>query len=208
MLTSARKRRRSNLGLSLIEAMVTLSIAGVSMALAAPNFSNWLQNSRIRVSTEALVAGLQYAKSEATTRNSLVRYQLTTTLGSDCVISTSGSHWVVDTVDTTSADDSVEGRCQTAPSDTVQPGILQVRNASEGSGTTRVLASASAMTFNGLGRLTPTPNAAISIDVSNPTAGDCASDGGDLTCLRVQVSPAGQVRMCNPRFPAGDPQAC
>jgi hypothetical protein len=29
-----------------------------------------------------------------------------------------------------------------------------------------------------------------------------------VTCLNVVVSPAGQVRMCNPNLDASDPQAC
>ena len=70
-----------------------------------------------------------------------------------------------------------------------------------------VEASDSSMTFNGLGRLVPLPARPISLVVSN-RSGSCAEVGGDLSCLRILVSPGGQVRMCNPSYPAGDPQAC
>ena len=195
-------------GMSMIEVMVTLTLAALLMALGAPTFSTWLHNSRIRTTAESVVAGLQYAKSEATARNALVRFQLTTSVGSDCAISASGASWVVDMVDAVVADDSVAGQCNQAPSDTVAPSILQTRSASDGSGSTTVQADTAAMVFNGLARLTPAPNAGITIDFTNPSAGLCAANGGNLTCLRVVVSPAGQVRMCNPRFAAGDPQAC
>lgn len=193
-------------GISLIEVLVTLTLAAILMALGAPSFATWLQNSRIRNTAETISAGLQYAKSEATARNTPVRFQLTTSVGSDCAISTTGTSWVVDVVDATN--DSVEGRCDTPPSDTVAPSILQTHSASDGSGTSAVAADTAAMVFNGLARLSPAPANPIIINITNPGAGTCAADGGNLTCLRIVVSPAGQVRMCNPKFPAGDPQAC
>jgi type IV fimbrial biogenesis protein FimT len=195
-------------GISMIEVMVSLTLAALLMALGAPSFALWLQNSRIRNTAEAIMAGLQYAKSEATARNALVRFQLTTSVGSDCAISTSGTSWVVDMVDASASADSVAGQCNAAPSDTLAPSILQVRSASDGSGNTSVQSNAAELVFNGLARLTPPPATSTTIDISNPNGGRCAAQGGDLTCLRVVVSPTGQVRMCNPRYPAGDPQAC
>ena len=192
----------------MVELVVTLTLAALLMALGAPSFATWLQNSRIRNTAESIVSGLQYAKSESTARNTRVRFQLTTSIGSDCAISASGTSWVVDVVDAVAADDSVSGRCNTAASDTVAPSILQARSASDGSTGTSVQADTAEWVFNGLSRLTPTPAASVTINISNPGAGLCADQGGDLTCLRVVVSPAGQVRMCNPRFSAGDPQAC
>lgn len=205
LMQPAQGRQR---GLSMIELMVTLTLAAILMAVAAPAFSTWMQNSRIRVTAEAVLAGLQYAKSEATSRNSPVRFQLTSSLDNTCEVSRSGTNWVVDMVDADAASDGVAGRCATPPSDTDAPRILQTRSSREGSGTATVLASADDLVFNGLGRLTPTPNAVISIDIGASDTDQCAARGGDLTCLRVLISPAGQLRMCNPVFPAGDPQAC
>ncbi|HEX2011420.1 MAG TPA: GspH/FimT family pseudopilin [Roseateles sp.] len=193
-------------GVGLIEAIVTLVVAGLLLAMAMPSFSIWLQNSRIRQTAESILAGLQFAKSEATTRNALVRFQLTSSVGDDCAISGNGSSWVVDVVD--AADDSVEGRCNATPSDSEAPGILMVRSATEGSGDTRVQATTAALVFNGLSRLSPAPNGNITINVGNADGQRCAANGGDLSCLRIVVTTAGQVRMCNPRFAAGDPQAC
>lgn len=193
-------------GVGLIEAIVTLVVAGLLLAMAMPSFSVWLQNSRIRQTAESILAGLQFAKSEATTRNALVRFQLTSSVGDDCAISGNGSSWVVDVVD--AADDSVEGRCNATPSDSEAPGILMVRSAAEGSGDTRVQATTAALVFNGLSRLSPAPNNNITINVGNADGQRCAANGGDLSCLRIVVTTAGQVRMCNPRFAAGDPQAC
>ena len=202
------KQHLRSRGISMVELMVTLTLAAILMAVAVPAFSTWMQNSRIRVTAEAVLAGLQYAKSEATTRNSLVRFQLTSSVDDSCEIRADGSSWVVDMVDAGDEDDSVAGRCATEPSDTVAPRILQTRTAREGTGNATVLASADSLVFNGLGRLSPTPPATISIDIGAADNDQCAARGGDLTCLRVLVTPAGQLRMCNPVFPAGDPQAC
>ncbi len=201
MLGTAHLRK----GFSLIELLVTLALSAVLLGLAAPSFSTWLQNSRIRLTAESIVSGLQYAKSEATARNTAVRFQLTSTADAACVISATGSSWVVHLVDPASNTDEVSTHCADALSDTVEPRLLQTRTAKDGSGTSAVDAPQSALTFNGLGRLTPAPPNPVEIEVSNTGAGGCT---GDLTCLRVVVSPAGQIRMCNPRFAAGDPQAC
>jgi len=208
VLTLARQR-----GVSLIEAMVALVIAGILIAVALPNFSVWMTNSRIRATAEGLLAGLQYAKSEATTRNTQVRFQLTTSLDGNCRRSGTSANWVVDVVDSDAASDSVEGQCDAAPSDTVAPSILQVRSATETGGNVAVNADASQVVFNGLGRqvaVAPaTSAAAVTIDITPAsTAGKCAAAGGKVTCLRIAVTSAGQVRMCNPNIAAGDPQAC
>lgn len=199
-------------GISLVETMVVVVIMAIVMAVAAPNFSTWLAGTRIRATAESLLAGLQYAKSEATSRNTQVRFQLTTSLSSDCARSTTGGSWVVDVVDANADDDSVEGKCDTAPSDTTAPSILQLRAATEAGGNVRVNGDAEEIIFNGLGRQVPIAGAAtastVSIDITPRSDAQCATAGGDVTCLRIVVSPAGQVRMCNPHIASGDPQAC
>lgn len=210
MLSCPRQR-----GVSLVEAMVALAIGGILLALALPNFSAWMAGTRVRSTAEGLLAGLQYARSEATTRNTQVRFQLTTSLDADCARSTTSTNWIVDVVDTNVAAnvDSVVGQCNATPSDTVAPSILQVRAASETGSGVAVNADANQVIFNGLGRQAPvvagTPTSTISIDITPTSAvGRCLSDGGKITCLRIVVSPAGQVRMCNPSAASSDPQSC
>lgn len=209
MLSTARQR-----GVSLIEAMVVVVIMLVLMAAAAPNFAGWIAGTRIRSTAEGILAGLQYARSEATTRNAQVRFQLTTSLTNTCVRTTAAANWVVDMVDAVGgAADSVENQCNVAPSDTVAPSILQVRSASE-TGNVTVSSTASQVIFNGLGRQAPIPPAAaastVLIDVTpGANGGQCtAVIGGRVTCLRIEVSPVGQVRMCNPDPNVSGTQAC
>lgn len=209
MLTSRVQR-----GVGLIEVMVVVIIMAIIMAVAAPNFGAWVAGARIRATAESLLAGLQYAKSEATTRNTRVRFQLTSSLGADCVRDARAANWVVDVVDADvdATTDSVAGKCNAPPSDTDPPSILQVRSATEAGGRVQVIAGSAEVVFNGLGRQVPLGGAAaadnINIEISPSGGGTCAASGGKVTCLRVTVSPAGQVRMCNPSIAEGDPQAC
>ncbi len=188
-------------GFSLIELIVGIVILGVLMAMAAPRFTDWLRNARIRTSAEAIQNGLQLARAEAVRRNATVRFQLVSTIDDTCALATTGPHWVVSM-------DNPAGQCATAPSDTAAPRIIQVRNRAEGSEQTQVAAGQSAFVFNGLGRLTPVPGANVAIDVSSTTGGTCVASGGSVRCLRLVVSVGGQIRMCDPALPAGDAQAC
>jgi type IV fimbrial biogenesis protein FimT len=201
-------------GFSLIELIIALAIGGVLLAIGAPNFVSWLRNTEIRTGAEAILNGLQLARGEAVRRNSAIRFQLTSSTGNDCVLSTTVSNWVV------SYDDPA-GACAAAPlnesfpvSDTVNnpaPRIIQLRAAAEGSRNVVVAADASNVVFNGLGRLTPVPaSSPINFNVSLPSAGTCKAAGGTVRCLRVTVTTGGQVRMCDPAFPTAgtDPQRC
>jgi type IV fimbrial biogenesis protein FimT len=199
------RSRQAERGVNLVELMVTLSVFAFLVAMAGPSFGTWLQNSRIRNTAESLLAGLQLAKAEAVARNARVRFQLTSTLDSSCVLTTSAANWVVN-VDPDANTDEVAGKCDATPDEDDAPRILQARPASDGSGNSVVDATVPSVVFNGLGRLT-TP--AMAIDITNPAGGDCAADGGEMTCLRVLVTPGGQLRMCNPLFDAAtDPQGC
>lgn len=204
------KRASPRRGFTVIEAMVVVTILGVMIAWGVPAFATWMDNIRIRGTAESILSGLQYSRAEATARNANVRFQLVTDLSATCQRTRIGSNWVVDLVD--AADDSVEGNCQLSPiNDTpAAPSILQKKPARDGAGNTRVEASlgVTEVVFNGLGRLTPVPADDIEYAVTGANTSQCREMGGDLTCLRILVSPAGQVRMCSDSVPNGDPQRC
>lgn len=193
-------------GVTLIELMVGLSIIALVMLLGAPSFGTWMQNSRIRTTAEAITEGLQFARAEAVARNARVRFQLTSTLDGSCEPSVAGANWVVN-LDPDGDAAAVTSRCDAAPSESSAPRILRSRPRAEGSGASVVAANQASIVFNGLGRPTPLPAGDMRVQVTSP-AGDCQVDGGPMSCLRVEVSPLGQIRLCNPSFPATDPQAC
>jgi len=212
-------------GFSLIELMIGLVIMGILFTAGAPAFSDWIQNVRIRNSAESILNGLQLARAEAVRRNAPVRFQLTNSITNTCTIPAVDSppNWVVSL-------DNPTALCATAASDTVAPRIIQTRGSSEGA-TTGILVQKSevdpatgnaiglplftgTLTFNGLGRIATTTLTAgnnATIDITNPDIDNCVSDPtpGTMRCLRILVSSAGQIRMCNPALNlATNPQGC
>lgn len=187
-------------GVTLIELMIGITIVALLMMLGAPTFADWIRNMRIRTATESLLSGLQLARAEALKGNSVMRFQLVTSLDNACALSANGPHWIV------SRDDAA-GQCNQVPSDTVAPRIVQTHDGTQaGGGQTRIAAGQNLFTFNGLGRLT---SPAASILVSDPGgAGNCVSAGGTVRCLRIDLTSGGGIRMCDPALSAPDTQAC
>ena len=198
--------RTTQSGVSLIELLIGLAIMGLLIMIGLPNMATWLQNSKIRTAGETMLAGLTLARTEAVRRNQIVRFQMVSNLTSACVISTSGTDWVV------SLDDAT-GACDAAPSEAAAPRVIQRRSGSEGT-TSVVLAAATAgvVHFNGLGRVTSPGGAAnmTQVAISNPVGGTCEHvDGGAMRCLRINISVGGETRMCDPAVTdASDPRIC
>lgn len=184
--------------MTLIELMIGIVVLGILLALGAPAFSSWTQNSQIRNAAEAIHNGLTLARAEAVRRNTTVRFQLVTTTTGACALADTGTNWVVSL-------DSPAGACDSAPSDDIAPRIVQVRSAAEGSRNAVVDAGGvSLITFNGTGQA----SVAATIDVTNPTGGACSTAAGPMRCMRVTVATGGRIRMCDPARAANDPQGC
>jgi len=205
MLTRGNYQR----GFTLIEIMIALVIVSILLFAAAPAFTAWIQNTRIRTTGDSILTGLQLARAEAVRRNTPMSLSLTDSADNTCALSTAGTSWVISQA-------NPAGACGTAPSDTAappDPRIFQTRTASEGSGNTTVAAQDSVFTYNGMGRLTAAPTAPGNIDIRNPAGGACAP-GGPMRCLRIVVSLGGLgnlgglARMCDPARPNTDPQGC
>jgi type IV fimbrial biogenesis protein FimT len=89
-MTSTRYGRARSGGLTLIELMVGLAIAAILLVAAAPAFTDYIVNSRLRESGNLLYSQTLLAQSEAIKRNTVIR------------LSTSGS--VVQVIDRTDPD--------------------------------------------------------------------------------------------------------
>lgn len=224
-------------GFSLIELLIGITIVGILFIMGIPSFKSWIQNTQIRTATEAIQNGLEWARAEAVRRNTLVRFQLTTTLDGSCVLTTASGNWVVSLDDPT-------GKCGNAKlnetfsiSDSINnlaPRIIQVRSNNEGSPNVVVTSQETtptgaavgtpiyngSITFNGMGRISMAPasvNAgnSVQLDITNPVVGgNCISAGGTMRCLRIVVSAGGLIRSCNPVWSSiptqsnYDPQGC
>jgi type IV fimbrial biogenesis protein FimT len=163
-----------NLGFTLIELMVAVSVIGIVMAFSLPSFSTWIQDSKTRTIAESLQNGIRIAQVEAVNKGRQVAFFVTTAQpSSSAAASTTGSNWGVRVVVPTQAD--ADGYIQGA-----------VLNGEGGS--VVVTASAAEIRFNSIGRLTNSTSL-VTYDIANPK--------GERS-LRVVVSSSGSVRMCDP----------
>lgn len=175
-------------GFSLVEISVAIALVSVLLGAGLPALSTMISNNRVRAVSESVLSGLQVARAEALKRNRSFALRIDTPTGGAWTVGeVDGSNNIVTTLQSKSAG---EGGSTTVA---ITPG-----------GTTQVV-------FNNLGRrAAPAPAAAniVAIDVNHPSAGTCAADGGKIRCLRVTVAIGGEVRLCDPKRTAGDPQAC
>jgi type IV fimbrial biogenesis protein FimT len=176
-------RRRSQRGFTLIEIMVSLTVLGILLMVALPNFSEWLQNLQLRAASEATLNGLQVARAAAIRRNVLVQF----------VSGAPGTGWTVTEVGTGLL---VQGRAHEEGSPNA---VLTVTPA-----------GATTVTFAPLGSVVANADGSATVtqfDVSNPAGGSC-QPGGPMRCLRVAISGGGSLRMCDPVVGVTDPRAC
>lgn len=182
-------------GFTLIELMVGVAVVGVMILFMIPSMSAWVQGNQIRSATESIQGALQLARAEAVRRNTPVEMVLTSVAAGG-----TSTDWAI--------------RCVT-PSATC-PGVaqavtfIQAKVAGEGSPNATVIVSPamSAIVFTGTGRISPVPAGNITLNVGHSTANSCIADGGDYRCLRLVVTPGGQMRMCDPALVAPNPRAC
>ena len=75
-----RTRRRTaaiQRGLTLIELIVAMALSVILLFLAAPSFTTWINNTRVRTVAEVLQNGVRFAQAEAIRRNRSVVFFLT-----------------------------------------------------------------------------------------------------------------------------------
>lgn len=194
-------------GVTLIEVMITVAIVGMLLALALPNMTTWLNNSQIRTASDAVLAGLNLARSEALRQNATVRFNLTNSLDASCALSATGTNWVISRDDPTT-------KCDVVPSETTDPRIVQKKAGTEGTPRAEIAATGgTAVYFNGLGRLmVPTGVTNITaIDISNSAGGGCQHvlSSNPMRCLRITISSGGSFKLCDPAVTdATDPRHC
>ena len=199
----------SQRGFSIIEIAVTLVVLGMILATAVPSMSAWTRNAKLRNQAESLQSGLQQARNEAVRRNRPVSFYLVsngsaTVLNNSCTVSASGTSWVISVRDPGSACGATPTNAST---DSTNPLIVASHLGADGANGVSVsgLASdgstaASSVTFDALGRRT---GALTRLTVSY------ASAQTDDRPLRVDITPAGMVRSCDPLITStSDPRRC
>lgn len=185
---------RARRGFSLIEFMVTVTLAALLLGLAAPPFATWIRNTQARTVTDSLQNGLRLAQTEAVRRQRQVMFFLSdnATCSTASTATANGRFWVIRTVPLLDGEDA----------EVVQCGVL----AEAAAGST--ITGPTTLCFSSSGRLvgggTCSTGALQRYDVAraNPRSGDRP--------LRVTVSLGGHIRLCDPERTLSDthPDGC
>jgi type IV fimbrial biogenesis protein FimT len=174
-LLSARARAR---GFTIVELMVAVTIAAILLSIAAPAMRSFIENARIRATSESLQSGLDLARNEAVRQNRAVEF---VSRPAGWVIRLSGTVAVMHTAS------GKEGR--KGISLTISP------------------ANATRITYDPFGRVTPNADGSasltrIDIDSSSPPS------SGIYRPLSVQLQATGAPRVCDPSVGTTDSKAC
>lgn len=194
-------------GFTLLETMVVVSILAILIAVAGPNLSIWLDNIRIRNAADAIQEGLQTARAEAIKRNQNITFWLVSSndenqIDDTCDLSSTSGSWVVSV-------SNPQSQCGNSPSTTSAPRTVASRGVGDSGAKVKVNAlqsdgstGATSVGFNGFGRVISTDPIA-SLDITGIDS--------DVTYrnLRIAITPAGQIRMCDPNISSSsDPRKC
>jgi type IV fimbrial biogenesis protein FimT len=181
--------RSSQRGFSLIELMVTLTVAGIVMAAVVPAAQDLIANSRVRSSADAVQNAIRLTQAEAIKRSRPAAFILTNAAPAvDASPVADGNHWVARllrrTVDTDDTGLYLKGG--------TDPASLGV-----------TVTGPAAICFNAFGQQVTMTSTANNLGVActaptdaTPTAITFAGTAATKT-MRVQVSLGGRVRMCD-----------
>jgi type IV fimbrial biogenesis protein FimT len=191
-------------GFSLIELLITVAVLALVVMAAVPSIGGWLATLQVRNAASGIVDGLQQARGAAITRNETISFWLVSgpnqaVLANDCALSSASGGWVISV-------DSPVGACASTPSTTVAPRLVAAHPVGDGGSNVTVAAvradgttAATQVAFDGFGRVVN----------SGPIARIDVSKNASTRSLRVVVSAAGSVRMCDPTVAtATDPRRC
>lgn len=173
-------------GFSLIELMIGIVILAIAMAVAMPNYSQWIQNTHIRNAAESIQNGMQRARAEAVSRNTDVSFVLG-----------SGAFWTIRQVsDNTVIETRPAGEVSSKVTMTVSP--IAVSPA----------LPPTTITFGNLGDVRA--NADASLTITQIDIDSSALAAADSRELRLTVGVGRSVRMCdpNPGVATSDPRHC
>lgn len=195
--------------MTLIELMVAVSLFSILMLLAVPNFSQWIKNNQIRSTAESLQNGLRLAKAQALSLNRQVVFTTTNAQpNSNAALNTTaaqpqGVNWFVQSIPFTAGEDaSYHPRFIEGGNFGIQHSEIKVTSTP----------ATAALCFNSAGQIvahsTPGTGSPCSANAVSYEVSRTGFVAGKDRKLIVTVSLLGQIRMCDPDRPAGQPDSC
>jgi type IV fimbrial biogenesis protein FimT len=155
---------KNNKGFNLVELMIVLVIMSSLMVVAAPMYSAWLTNMRVKNIAEGINLGITQARAEAIRRNQHIFFVLN-----------NDTSWEIKNVDDEVINRKASSESSTGVALTIAPNGSDI------------------ITFNGYGSLTPNTdasesvssivvNSAITMSGVNPITVKIGNGGGTLVC--------------------------
>lgn len=190
-------------GVTLVELMVGIAIISIMLAVSAPSFSLWIQNSQNRLAAESIQNGIQLARSEAVKRNTVVRFTLTDTTGLvawtvGCVVVTADCPATIQARE--AAEGSINARVGVSTDAIPSPAPANQFNTVLAAGT----GLSAGVSFDGTARV---PSANIGTDITRVDVTNAAQPSARR--LVIVVGTGGQVRMCDPSVAlSANPHGC
>lgn len=191
-------------GFSLIELMVTLSVAALVLTSAAPAVSSWIADARVRGVADTLQNAVRLAQAEAIARSRPSVLALTADAPSlDATASADGQRWMVRLLDRESDDEA-------------DASGLFVRGGTDAASQGVTVEGPALLCFNGFGQLITLTADATGLGAACTAPSDATPrtytlhhDGGSRN-LQIQVALGGQVRLCdaNKTFSDDTPEGC
>jgi type IV fimbrial biogenesis protein FimT len=174
-------------GFSLLELMITLSVAGILTVIAYPGMRNFLYRNRVIAQSNNIQADLQLARGQAAATRSYVSIcPVTTAGGTTCSASATAydQGWLVYTAiaPNTAYDSAVSGSLQH-----VAPATSNISIRASNGGV---------LTYNARGELIVTGSSATSttfITCSNPTGASVGSNTTDVPGVQLSVANSGRI---------------
>lgn len=223
--------RIRRLGFTLIEVLVVIAIVGVLLSLGVPAFNNYLNNVRVRISTESFLAGLQTARAEAIRLNTTVEFLLTNeqpipdngSVADFPVVQdttnpgryatnqvgavANGYNWLVRTRPAAGCTANTSGdqgnACWWIAGKTGAEGG-GLRNSGSSTPVEIDSGGTSSVLFSPFGG-----SSAATFNFSNSGAGNCIADSGTVRCLRITLTTGGKARICDPSVStSSDTRSC
>ena len=179
--------RQNARGVSLIEVMVVVALLVIVTVSSIPSFTAWSANARVRAAAEAMQNGMRLAQAEGVRANARVTLRLTDQAvpGPFSEPKPNGVNWIV----------------LNAQNDVLQQkgreGVVDVSMTPTDGRNGTVNGFNGNIAFTGLGQN----------DLSAPLYLNFDATGAERP-LTVILTPGGRVRMCDPKRPSGDAQAC